>query len=568
MTPESSKPAQPGDSETATPSSSWRSKQITSLKPVKTKTPTACDPGGEIPSSAESEANLPQPQFRQVAGHVSRRPNTSVRAEPPPLNPQRTAYSTLRVYHRKNRGGGGFGGDSDDSDSDDQKPNRSSNDYRVSNRRRRREVSYFAEPSDANLGLFEREEQERLDFRHKLQRASSMWKHMMPYRIQCKERAFERRHLLEKHALSQARVRSESHGSIQNLKSTSIYESQKGFSKYTTDIIKKQAYESLYSSYQSQIEKYDTKLGEYLGSFLYGKSAQSPGDSMLSLDRFLRQVEREAVSQCQGKVIPRCKVEFLPSDTMSFNDSLNLAIRCIHEDLGRFITTTKRVQPEDIQANTISENLDMCDSYMSHIGLPSGTTASDVFIETFLRKMIMCALNNLACSSEFVHRAGILYRLAKPRPQMWLESKYSQWLGAELVLEPIQNTPSGLIEDLEASQLVTPHSQGTRLVFIPHAPGSQYVSLVLFKDNQVLDIEYVSAEDLSKIGWYYDESRESYWRYEQKRGASGKAISKVDMDGDVFSVLNLDGQWLDWQDSEESMPRPDSEDNEMTAMRR
>ncbi|KAJ3539466.1 hypothetical protein NM208_g5476 [Fusarium decemcellulare] len=432
---------------------------------------------------------------------------------------------------------------------------------------KRREVANFAEPSQANLGLFEREEQERLDFRHKLQRASSMWKHMMPYRMQCKERAFERKDLLKKHALSQGRVRSDSHGSIQSLKSTSIHESHKEFSKYTTDIIKKQAYESLHSSYQSQIEKCDAKLGEYLGSFLYGKSAQSPGDSMLSLDRFLRQVEREAVSQCQRKVVPRCQVEFLPSDTTSFNDSLNLAMRCIHEDLRRFIADSKEVQSGNVQASTMMENLDMCNSYMSHVGLPSGATASDVFIEAFLRKMIMCALNNLACSSEFIHRAGVLYRLAKPRPQMWSESKYSQWLGAELVLEPIQNTPSGLKEDFGASQLVAPHSQGTRLVFMPHAPGSQYVSLVLFKDNQVLDIEYVSAEDLSRIGWYYDEPRESYWRYEQKRGASGKVIFKVDMDGDVFSVLNLDGQWLDWQDIEESMPRPHGEDNEGAVMR-
>ncbi|KAF4628643.1 hypothetical protein G7Y89_g9510 [Cudoniella acicularis] len=102
------------------------------------------------------------------------------------------------------------------------------------------------------------------------------------------------------------------------------------------------------------------------------------------------------------------------------------------------------------------------------------------------------------------------------------------------------------------------------------------ISLVLLKGNKLVNTQPVSSEDLSRMGWYRQNFRSGFWRYQvdsvnlpvawQKRlGMDGKltdgefrfdVILKVRMDGEVIGILTGDGDvgWSsDWDMVAESL---------------
>lgn len=94
-----------------------------------------------------NDLDLPEPEFRQVAGDVRRRLNRTVEAEPPPppAPPNRPSAQHQRSNRRRRRLNNG-NNEGEESDSDDDNPRRSHGEVTASTAKRRPTKQLSPEP--------------------------------------------------------------------------------------------------------------------------------------------------------------------------------------------------------------------------------------------------------------------------------------------------------------------------------------------------------------------------------------------------------------------------------------
>ncbi|KAF7558155.1 hypothetical protein G7Z17_g51 [Cylindrodendrum hubeiense] len=201
----------PEGCETNTESGTIRDRQhslVTKLtKPTKTFASTGPAKAKAQHSPNENPIVLPDPEYRNVAGHVTRRQN-AVRAEAPPTNTSR-ASSNLQNRRanwneKQRRRTGNYDDDnSSGSDSDDRKKKQGDGGPSLKPRRQRTEP---VEASHSGPSSLETEEKERLAIQKVLRRVSETWESVGWQRKQYQSQgSYRKRKLIQHHERDQGR---------------------------------------------------------------------------------------------------------------------------------------------------------------------------------------------------------------------------------------------------------------------------------------------------------------------------------------------------------------------------
>ncbi|RSL74525.1 hypothetical protein CEP51_011523 [Fusarium floridanum] len=510
MTPEGYEEAQLGGTE-PNPMKGEKNSQSHKQTTLKNSTSNKRDSDGHPLKGIE--ARLPEPQYRTVAGHVSRRANTSVAADPPPPPPA-PGRATSSDQRRKRQGktdGGGFGDDSDDSDPDDQRRGQDNGSPSATGRRSRSRAQNDHEPSSASTSSrpiesfqfkpieFNSEEQKRLDLRRELRFISSIWENKMQQRSQNAEQAAERKTQLMDYLLRHKKL-------------------PMGFTDHNCD----------------------KRLDEYLEKSLYQAAIES-----ITKD----------VSQVMD-LIPEF-IHLLEHEVFR---------RCMEVSNAQHAESISHLQSKKTDAVLVMENLvppypKM--RYRAYLRDDSWLGAVKIFAEAFIDKIMRYTekerdlpehllVEALSVDASDEERTGFALL---DRQRRGIRNAYMEWLCEDVNIDSIKNCHVGLLDGLRAMQRLKTLREGTRQEFIWHSDvfdhtGRLLVSLVVFKGNQPLRVQRVKPSELSDIGWNHSNLLPIPWRSSLLEGAvtgergTRKAVFKVDMDGAVLAIQRSDGRWV------------------------
>lgn len=464
------------------------------------------------------ETRLPEPQYRTVAGHVSRRANTSASADPPPPPaPIRATSSNQRRERRKKTDGGGLGDDSDDSDSGDQKLGQGNDTPSASSRQKQPQPQNAPEPTSTGVSSrpfeslqskplqFSREEQERLDLRHELSITSSIWENTIPLRNQNSKQATGRQTKLATYLLR-----------INGLPR------------------------------RFPCQDYDKRFDEYLEQSLHRAAIEGTTQNF----RMVMQLTHRFIHELEQEVVRRREEVSHAQDAES---------------------------PSHLQGETTKAVLLLAAHMQSDPAIEKTTSLEDgtwsdavnIFAKALIGKMMRCAgkglgyvngapINTLSANTSGEERTRFFLL---NRKRHGITNAYMEWLCEDVDIDSIQECPVELLNGLRAMQRLKTLREGTQQIFIcqsenVHGISSPRVSLVMFKGNQPLRTQTVSPDELSRMGWIRDTHTPSFWRsssfeaHSEGEQSARKAVFKVDMDGAVLAIQRSDGQWLDWKDIE------------------
>ncbi|RTE71495.1 hypothetical protein BHE90_014095 [Fusarium euwallaceae] len=513
MTPEGYEEAQLGLTE-LNPTKGEKNNQ--SHKPTKLKTSSSSKQDSDGHPLKGIESRLPEPQYRTVAGHVSRRANTSVAADPPPPPPA-PGRATSSDQRRKRQGktdGGGFGDDSDDSDPDDQRRGQDNGSPSATGRRSRPRAQNDHEPSSASASSrpiesfqfkpieFNSEEQKRLDLRRELRFISSIWENKMQQRSQNAEQAAERKTQLMDYLLRHKKL-------------------PMGFTDHNCD----------------------KRLDEYLEKSLYQAAIEGitkdVSQVMDLITKFMHLLEYEVFRRCE-EVSNAQQAESLSHLQRKKTDMVLAMVKLVHPY-------------PDIEYTQLCD-----DSWLGAVKIFAGAFIDKIMRyaekERYFPQHPLVEALSVDASNEERTQFALL-----DRQRRGMTNVYKEWLCEDVDIDSIENCHVGLLDGLRAMQRLKTLREGTRQEFIYHGGDSYdtpflFVSLVVFKGNQPLQVLSIATSDLSNIGWNHEKHKPGFWRSSLLEGTvtgeseTRKAVFKVDMDGAVLAIQGSDGQWVDWED--------------------
>lgn len=501
-------------------------KNSQSRKPLKSKASASHEQDSNDHPLKNTEACLPEPQYRTVAGHVSRRANTSVAADPPPPPPPAPAQATSsnrRREQRRKAGGGGFGDDSDDSDSGDRKPGQGNGSPGAASRRSRpRAQNDDGEPSSADVFprpsgpfqskpmQFNKEEQERLDLRRELSVISSDWERLRQLRNYHSEQATEKRTLL----LQYLRMHNKDwHPEAELLGHMGM-----------------------------DISTFDQRQDEYLRCSLHRAAVETITDKasavMATTVQFIREVEEMIILGCENANPARRLNPESEADTRI--ETLSMALHCMVEAMASPERGSKLVD---------------FDGYRKYHLSPNGFgIAREVFAKSIANKMMKYAEKSYLAPPE--DRTPFLLR---NRDLRGITTGYMEWLCEGVDIDSIEGCPTDLYDGLRALQRLKTLREGTQQVFMSQSEDVSRsfplpVLLVMFKGDQPLRIQRVKHSELYSLGWKSDRPEPCYWRCSAidvtVPGEQGtrRAVFKVDMNGAVLAIMGPARKWVYWDD--------------------
>ncbi|KAH8664778.1 hypothetical protein BGZ61DRAFT_462386 [Ilyonectria robusta] len=498
----------------------------------------------------EHGTGLPDPEYRNVAGHVSRRP-VSVRAEPPPTSSSRATSTPQRRQEeqrkrRRRRLGKFDDDDSDDSDSDDRKKNHGKGGLNLPTRRQRTQLVESYRTESLSLEL---EEERLMALQQALQGVSNTWDNIGRYRTQCQEEGARRKVALIEYDEKEQRERD-----------LDLLQSSNGISQPEND--QPSAYKLAGPYLVRAAANNHSNCHRYLDNALYRDiSGKLDNDSILfdpfdHLGDILERTEKGVVRRCNyfnksrrnWGAMPQKYPDILISIIASMQKSVWKELfpkgpfpADITREIRAFLATKKG-------CNTVAEGF-----------------SANLLVDGYLEKIIASLADAMRLDWEGgrtkpnAESLCVVKALKASRQGGILTTEYLDWAWTDVNRNELEKAGIAWQHDLQSSRIETfrrtmaDAKMTVKQRFIPDVMKQGTLSLVLFKGNYPSTVLEVEPHDLERLGWWYDMRKGTYWRYEiyadHPAGLSSRreTVFKVSIDGEVFSMLTLSGKWLDWE---------------------
>ncbi len=493
----------------------------------------------------EHRVELPDPEYRYVAGHVRRKTGNTVRADPPPSHPPQTSSmpANRRPNQKKkasNRPGNGSGSDSDTDSDSNGRPKRDG--HGISGARRR-----AADPSDASearlhnrAAAIEREESDRMKLFQTLQQVTHEWHHVHRHRRDNHEAVGEKRRqiLLRRHdkMTGQWSPSSEIPGAVTAPSRPGLpQEDSAGTDRM---ILKIRQWEMDYRVFLDKALRSDIeqKLLEE------SQSGEAPVNPLDCLEDVLGRVETNVIVCCR---------QFAPSGwglSSSFqNVGLGLVgiVKALYHCLWIHLSQAENEASDVVAAATafVKEN---CPDQAFFQDTDALTTAYMARIVEGLVEAVMRD-RSTAQPKPDAESLGLVQIIGKSRNDGRMTAEYMAWMCSDVEANVVEQSclqwQKGLkAEAVDAVHVAMKGAAQQKLCQGIIRPG--VVSLVLFKGNSAQTIRDVSASELMRMGWFYQSfgpSGSTYWRhkiYARNSWDSRGVAFMVSMDEEIL------GMWM------------------------
>lgn len=491
---------------------------------------------------------LPEPEYRRVAGNVTRRTNRAVAPLPPP-NPRQpqSAFHSRVTSRGRRKGAAGFESDSD-GDSDRENPKRKSgdNDLGAATQKKKRPEPQSG-PDDllSSRMEIEREEKERVQQMITLRKIQDISQDILAHRhgIQ-KDVTYIRQSLFNQRA-----------------------------SSYESPLI-----------HRTVIDR-DAKLHEYLDEMLYGaiKDISSAGKGSTELSNI-----EEIVQKIEGTVLMR----FMMYDDWRFDfgksldERLIMALRKAEKALWRwdpFITHYTNMlrgqgymtadsyyhgpgrdpSVQQVPIENHRQNIKWVVQEFIRINCEDPWKGKKRFIhavaDAYLERIIeaMCRAAMTMPPPPGLEPSGCqLGIIESSRENRRLKPEYIAWVTAGVDPVKLGNFETNW-HRLKRKELLRDYRKNMDSVkitvvqeFCPDLVSPGVVSLLLAKGGYPTGIRDVSAEELESLGWVAGRGEGSrvYWRCEPANEDADEIpmdLLKVGMDGEILGAFCMDsrGNW-------------------------
>lgn len=500
-------------------------------------------------SLLEHDTGLPDPEYRNVAGHVSRRP-VSVRADPPPTSSSRATSTPQRrrddqKERRRRRLGKCDDDDSDDSDSDDRKKKHGKGGPNLPPRRQR---AQSVEASHAESSSLDAEEERRMALHRVLQGVSNTWDNIGWYRTQCQDDGAGRKVALIQHDEKEQRQRP-----------LDLLQCPDGMSQPEND--QQSPYESV-GSYFTMVANNQRNCQRYLDNALYRDISEKREDDSIRSDPFdhledvLKRTEKGVARRCNYFNESRRNWGAMPQNPP---DSLISIIASMQKAVWKEL-----LRKDPFPADIIGEIRAFLTIKKCCNAVTEGFSV-DLLVDVYIEKII----TSLADAVKFdwegnrtnpdSESLSVIKVLKASRRGGTLTAEYLEWARTVVDRNELERACLAWRQDFQSTRVrmfretMADSKMSVEQIFIPDVVKQGTLSLVLFKGNYPSTVLEVEPHDLERLGWRYDIWKRTYWRYEiyadRPAGFSSRreTVFKVSIDGEVWSMLTPSGKWLDWE---------------------
>ncbi len=500
---------------------------------------------------------LPDPEHRQAAGFVRRKPGNSVRAEPPPNPPPQTASTPRhrRPNQRKkgtNGVGNGSGSDSDSDSDSNWRPNRDGEGISVA-RRRPTGPSAAPETPLPNRAAIEREERARMKLFRTLQAVTEEWDHVR-HRRKINHEAGERRRsvLLRRYDEMSGR-------------STSLPGAVLRPHQPEIPIVQQPRQDS--APRVADIRRWEANRKRFLDEVLHGhidktlfEGSQGSGVAVNPSDYL-----EDVLGRVESDIIGRCR-EFDPSATnwaLAFqNPGLRLVaiVKALYQGLcGHLSQLGDKATDVAVDAAKFIE-----DNCPNRTHFRDTDALMDAYMAKIIDGLVEAVLRERSTGQRIPdpERLGLVPFIRESRHDGRMTSAYMDWICSDVEASVVEQCCVQWQKGLRREAVQTVRRTMKSIVeqeFCPDLLRPGVVSLVLFKDRSAQNIRDLSRYELMDIGWFSEVVQPSrgseYWRHEiypaRPWGGPRQTIFKVSLDDEILGMWMPNGQFVGWDERDQ-----------------
>ncbi|KAM0330347.1 hypothetical protein ACHAPQ_006441 [Fusarium lateritium] len=477
---------------------------------------------------------LPNPKYRQIAGHVSRRTDNTAPVAPPPRGFRRT--QTSLAARRLNRGRsrarklGQKDGEDSDSDSDkNRNPVETESSSNSTKPPRKSE-----EPPGSYSEIITREESERLKQSSTLKLIGQHWTEIDQRRKLNAHGGHDKKKHLFKHN-PDLKFASNLQRFQYSAKCDEIKTWDDQTRMFLDAALHEDAYEDAYEDTYEDVYRhgYGTAYKDVMGDRFM--SHTPPPSSPRPFEVVIRDVEAEIiwrlnvfspdVKNCRQHDTDEILIETLsvlygflwccmPRSHPSRESVINSAAQ-LTQDMSKASTTKRIIEP-------------LADTYMSKI--------IEGFADAFFSKLRHGVVSYEPEPFE-IYECVPLQKLLNSRRSGYMTNEYIAWAAASsdgYEAEERYTTEKWYLNRRNAKSYNSMEDTRQEFIMNPLRPG--VVSLILLVGANPMTVRDIYALKLRSLGWFHDDTGLFYWRYKMRFVQGGFGIFKVSMDNEVMEA--------------------------------